>query len=520
MTALPDKPARLARRGRSAPFVAAVASAVSILALGGCGRSFDTTTPYPRQLSEYGLFAHPPSLQQPAEGVVPYDVNSALFSDYTLKFRFVRLPSGTQAVYHESAGFDFPVGTIVAKTFAMPADLRRPDEDLRLIETRILRRDPDGWIGLPYVWNDEQTEATLALAGGTRDLAWTHLDGRRRTNNYIIPNANQCKGCHRQSGDMQPIGLKARHLNRDFAYPDGRADQPAAGSENQLQFWTRRGLLRGAPPPESAPRLAVWDDPDNATLDQRARAWLEINCAHCHQPGSPAQNAGLDLLASQTDPLRYGVYKPPVAAGRGAGGRRYGIVPGKPDESILVYRIASTHPQVMMPELGKRLVHDEGVALVRQWVAQMPEPPRSGARRLAACGPYCRLSVIPPWSSAMPNQVVWFDIPVRDLDRAIRFYSALLGQPVQREESPGKAVGVLPHADHEVGGCLFVDDENPPSPHGPLLYLNCQGRLDEALAAAGEHGGQVVRPKHSIGPYGYRAVILDSEGNRIALHSM
>jgi uncharacterized protein len=120
----------------------------------------------------------------------------------------------------------------------------------------------------------------------------------------------------------------------------------------------------------------------------------------------------------------------------------------------------------------------------------------------------------------MANQVVWFDLPVLDLDRAIRFYSAVLNANVEKQEWPGMAIGVLPHADDEVGGCLVQKEDVRPSQDGPLLYFNAQGRLDNAIAAVEPNGGQVVAPKHSIGPYGFRAIVLDSEGNRVALHSM
>jgi uncharacterized repeat protein (TIGR03806 family) len=194
-------------------------------------------------------------------------------------------------------------------------------------------------------------------------VSWVHTDGRSRTNNYIIPNSNQCKGCHKAGESMLPIGPKARHLNRDFAY--------AEGNENQLVHWARCGALSGAPEPARVSRLAVWDEPRSGTLDARARAWLEINCAHCHSPDGPARSSGLDLLAAQQYPTAVGILKPPVAAGLGSGGLQYDIVPGSPDRSILAYRIASTHPGVMMPELGKRLVHEEGVALIRAWIADM-----------------------------------------------------------------------------------------------------------------------------------------------------
>lgn len=119
----------------------------------------------------------------------------------------------------------------------------------------------------------------------------------------------------------------------------------------------------------------------------------------------------------------------------------------------------------------------------------------------------------------MMNSVVWCDIPVQDLDRAIRFYGAVLGMPVTKQEFPGMVFALLPHEGESVGGCLFTSPKETPSDHGPLVYLNAQGRLDQAVAAVEANGGKVLTPKHAIGPHGFRAVILDSEGNRLALHS-
>ncbi|MBX7259426.1 MAG: hypothetical protein K1Y02_23910 [Candidatus Hydrogenedentes bacterium] len=317
----------------------------------------------PPLISAYGLFTDP-AHQKPSEGVIGYDINSPLFSDYATKHRFIKLPKGKQAAYREDGPLDFPVGTVIAKTFGYLADLRDPSKGERIVETRILVRQIDGWVGLPYIWNDDATEAKLAVAGARIPVKWTHTDGNERSLNYAVPNMNQCKQCHENSGVMGPIGPRASQLNKQFAYADGE--------ENQLAHWSKLGRLTGAPADISqAPRLAKWDDPSSGTLDERARAYLEINCAHCHNPKGPAYTSGLDLMSTQREPVRFGVMKTPVAAGRGSAGDKYAVVPGNPDESFLVHRMESTDPGKMMPAVGRLMIHDEGIALVREWIKEM-----------------------------------------------------------------------------------------------------------------------------------------------------
>jgi predicted enzyme related to lactoylglutathione lyase len=120
----------------------------------------------------------------------------------------------------------------------------------------------------------------------------------------------------------------------------------------------------------------------------------------------------------------------------------------------------------------------------------------------------------------MANHIVWVDIPVLDLDRAIRFYSAVIGAQVEKQEYPGMAIGSFPHKDGEAAGCLYLSDTVKPSADGPLVYLNVHGRIDEAAEAVEASGGKVLQPVESIGPFGFRATFLDTEGNRMALHSM
>ncbi len=120
----------------------------------------------------------------------------------------------------------------------------------------------------------------------------------------------------------------------------------------------------------------------------------------------------------------------------------------------------------------------------------------------------------------MASSVVWIDLPAIDLDRAIKFYSGIFGQPLDQMNGGGMRLGFLPMKEHpDVGGCIFETEEITRSNSGVLVYLNCGGRLDEAEAAVVPGGGSVLEPKHAIGPHGFRTVILDSEGNRVALHS-
>ena len=316
------------------------------------------------KLAAYRLFTDAGARHANA-GLTPYGLNTPLFSDYAEKLRFLYLPPGVQARYRADGVLDLPVGAALVKTFAYPADLRRPDEKARYLETRLLIHRKDGWVARAYVWNAAQTEAVLKRAGTRLDVSFTDAQGRVRKVDYAVPNQNQCKECHQLDEGLTPIGPKARNLNGDFAY--------AEGSENQLAHWTRLGLLTGAPAPTDAPRTARWDDPTEP-LEARARAYLDGNCAHCHNARAAASNSGLFLELEETRGPQLGIGKAPVAAGRGSGDLRVGIAPGHPEDSILAYRMASDEPGVMMPELGRSLTHDEGLALVRAWIAGMKTP--------------------------------------------------------------------------------------------------------------------------------------------------
>ncbi|MBC7172459.1 MAG: hypothetical protein H5U40_08545, partial [Polyangiaceae bacterium] len=250
----------------------------------------DLDSPPPERLSTWNLFSW--STDEGFafnERVVPYDMNTPLFSDYALKQRAIYLPEGAAAVFDPVEAFDFPIGTVLIKNFYFPDDFRAPEENLELIETRLLVRHTDGWRTWPYVWDAEQRDARLAVAGEVRTIAFIDAEGAAREASYLVPQRNQCQSCHARTDDngstvIVPIGPKARHLNRTYDYGGD------AGLENQLTHLAALGMLEGLPPlagieaaydfspiEANGPSAVAPEDLDRATRD-----YLDVNCAHCH----------------------------------------------------------------------------------------------------------------------------------------------------------------------------------------------------------------------------------------------
>lgn len=357
------------------------------------------------RLADYGLFTDPADPRSGPSGQgMPFELNSALFSDYAKKYRFLFVPDGTQAVYRDhddgvTATLDFPVGTVIAKTFSFPVE---DDSDAPLsediVETRLLikRQTEEGvnWVGLPYIWktaDDGSRYAELAVAGGNKAVEYDYADPddevrttdgqpvryRGSVANYGIPAALNCLTCHadenREAGSA-PIGPKPRFLNRTNVFAD-------VGEMNQLDYMQMKGLLSGLPGTgvERSPKWNVAGSsgelPESpADVHARMRAYLEVNCAHCHHPQGGGSNSGLYLDAYRRVDQRYGICKKPVAAGRGSGGLQYDIVPGASADSILYFRTASDQPGVRMPPLARTVVHGEAVNLIARWIDEaLPE---------------------------------------------------------------------------------------------------------------------------------------------------
>jgi hypothetical protein len=232
------------------------------------------------------------------------------------------MPAGKKAAARPDGSIDFPVGTVFSKTFSF---------DGRLVETRLLIHRAKGWVGVPYVWNREQTEATLAVSG---DFTTVRANGRDIE--YAVPNVNQCRSCHDQAGDTVPLGPTVRSLD--------------------AATLARLGI--------AVPTAAA------ATLESRARAYLDVNCATCHNPSGSAMAIPLDLSYGQTLPASFGV-KQIATKPVDAPGLRLIIAPGEPGASILVYRMRSTDQKIGMPTIGHSATDREGVALISEWIRSM-----------------------------------------------------------------------------------------------------------------------------------------------------
>lgn len=310
-------------------------------------------------LSEYGFFKDDLKKFEPAKGVTPYNIVTPLFTDYAVKDRFIFLPASKQIQYASHGVLDFPDSTFLIKSFSYI----NPKKEKVIVETRLMFKDPEDheWKVMNYIWNDEQTEARKLIIGAKLPIHLLDNDGNEIATTYQVPNVNDCKRCHISYNEILPIGPKARNLN--YTLP--------GDTENQLAKWASSGMLENMPVLDSIEQLPDWLDKKRYSVNERTRAYLDMNCSYCHTKGGDAYNTGLFLEYEQNDPNHIGINKLPVSAGGGAGGLNYDIIPGDPENSILLYRMNSTEPGTAMPELTRTVIHKEGVALVREWIKGM-----------------------------------------------------------------------------------------------------------------------------------------------------
>ena len=331
----------------------------------------------PARLSQLGAFSSLATLT-PAAAFVPYGLNEPFWSDGAHKRRWIALPNdgvrdtpSEQIGYAASSDWSFPNGTVLMKHFDLPVDETDPDALTRL-ETRFLVRGEDArWYGLTYRWREDQTDADLLTTDETGDYTVQLAGGGTRVQTWNFPSRGQCLSCH-VTGTSGALGVRTHQLNGDFTYPTtGRTD-------NQLSTWSHLGMLSPPPAlPSTLLRAHAHDDP-TASLEDRARAWLDANCSHCHRPGT-GNRAFFDSrlttpLASQS--LVYGGVIDDLGIPDAVL-----VAPGSPAQSIVWHRAASAGTTFAMPPLAKTLVDEAGVQRLAAWIQRVdPDFPRDGVR--------------------------------------------------------------------------------------------------------------------------------------------
>ena len=222
---------------------------------------------FPKKLSDFSFFKDNKA-QIPSEGVLPYELISSLFSDYSYKQRWVYVPKGMSASFEKDKVLDFPTGSALIKTFYYPIDERDLSLGKKLMETRLLLKKDYGWEAVSYAWNEQQNEAYKKIAGKTINASWIDFMGDERQVRYRVPNVNQCKECHAAEDEITPIGPKAKNINKDFSFQEG--------DFNQLAYWMKKEIINNSFP-EDLVSPVDWRD-ETKDINDRARSYLDINC--------------------------------------------------------------------------------------------------------------------------------------------------------------------------------------------------------------------------------------------------
>ncbi|TYB78672.1 Ig-like domain-containing protein [Bizionia myxarmorum] len=310
--------------------------------------------PYPK-LSDYNFFEGDLKNLNPVSGVIPYDLNSTLFSDYARKKRFVWMPNGSKATYNSDyTPLDFPIGAFLIKNFYYENVL--PNNTTQIIETRLMYFTESGWEFAEYVWNADQTDASFTIDGSFVPLDWDEA-GTTKSVNYRVPSRAECFTCHNKFGTPVPIGPKPQNLNKNYSYPEG--------TTNQLEKWVNSGYL-DSDYPEIIESTVAWDD-TLQPLDLRARSYFDINCAHCHSEESYCEYRPMRFAFHESEiPSNMGICVQPDTNL----GSAYPLTvnPGNAAGSVVMFRMSSIEEQYRMPVLGRTLQHTEGIALITEWI--------------------------------------------------------------------------------------------------------------------------------------------------------
>ncbi len=337
-------------------------------------------TQMPNLLSETGAFKNLNTLE-PSDGLIPYDLVESFWSDGALKKRWIGIPNdgshdtaGEKIEYSENDVWNFPIGSVLVKHFELPINAQNPSITKRL-ETRFSVKAADGnFYFTTYKWNDQGTDAVLLTSGLDETINITNADGSTGTQTWSYPSNSDCISCHNPTTGGT-LGTRTRYLNKDYTYPStGR-------TANQLVTLSHLGILDETILDSDTGALLTskaLDDP-NASIEDKARSYMDLNCANCHRPGTG--NRGSFDLRLKLDLTQTGLLTAAPYESLGIPNEKI-IDPGNPDTSILYHRLNSTDPTIMMPPVSKNKIDDRAVQLINDWISQLTPADNPCANRI------------------------------------------------------------------------------------------------------------------------------------------
>ena len=329
--------------------------------------------PYAK-LSDYKFFEGDLKNQEPSLDVLPFEPASGLFTDYASKKRFVWMPKGTKATYKSDGSIlELPTGAVLIKNFYYKnVQNISPAGGTRIIETRLMIKKAEGWIFANYVWNAEQTEAVQDLTGSFTDISWKDENNVVKGTSYRIPSQAECITCHKSkqlvNGEFVtkhiPIGIKPQNLNFEYNYK--------GTVKNQLSAWIEKGYLENNFSLPTAQNSTVNYNDLTKSVDLRARSYVDINCAHCHQAEGHCDYRPMLYDFKETGNAN-GLANMGVCVDtqdmQGLPPELNKIVtPRSVDQSMMFYRLNTTNVTYRMPLHGRTIIHEEGISLIREWI--------------------------------------------------------------------------------------------------------------------------------------------------------
>jgi uncharacterized repeat protein (TIGR03806 family) len=284
------------------------------------------------KLSDYNIFQGNPAELIPSADYHLYELTTELFTDYAEKQRLIKIPSGYKIPFTGGGLPDFPDGTILVKTFYYYNDKRDASKGKKIVETRLEIKSNSIWNVNTYLWNEQQTDAVLITTGLDMTINWIDQQGRGKVISYHVPSNRECSTCHHSSGKIVPIGPKLRNLNRDVTRNETTI--------NQLTHFHHLGIL-DIVDPTTIPVLPDWQD-NSYSLEERARAYLDVNCAHCHNPDGMATDANVNFVYETS----------------------FGSTNIGDKKRVIVNKMKRGE----MPRIGTSIVHEEGLELIRSYI--------------------------------------------------------------------------------------------------------------------------------------------------------